>query len=64
MSASFQRIAWNSAIALAELAPLERVPARRLVGALRQPDRQRGDADAAGIEHLHRLQEALRRARR
>ena len=44
---------------LAELAALLRVVARRLVGALREADRQRGDADAAGVEHLQRVDEAL-----
>ena len=43
----------------AELLPLEGVAARRLVGALGQADGQRGDADAAGVEHLQRLDEPL-----
>ena len=43
----------------AELLPLEGVAARRLVGALGEADGQRGDADAAGVEHLQRLDEAL-----
>ena len=38
---------------------LERVAAGGFVGALRQADRQRRDADAAGIEHLQRLDEPL-----
>ncbi len=37
----------------------KRVVAGRFVGALRQADRQRRDADAAGVEHLQRLDEAL-----
>ena len=44
---------------LAERLALLRVAERRLVGALRQADRQRRDADAAGVEHLHRVDEAL-----
>ena len=31
----------------------------RLVSALREPDRQRRNPDAAGVEHLHRVHEAL-----
>ena len=44
---------------LAELPALERVAPRRLVRALRQADRQRRDADAAGVEHLQRVDESL-----
>ena len=36
-----------------------RVAQRGLVGALREAHRQRRDADAAGVEHLQRLDEAL-----
>ena len=44
---------------LAELRALEGVAARGFVGALRQADRQRRDADAARVEHLQRVDEAL-----
>src|SRR6185295_152863 len=44
---------------LAELPPLLRVGARGFVGALREPDRERGDADAAGVEDLQRVDETL-----
>ena len=44
---------------LAELLALLRVAQRRLVGALRQADRQRRDPDAAAVEHLQRVDEAL-----
>ena len=59
MSASLCWIAWNSAIALAELLPLERVLARDVVRGLRDPDRLRGDPDPAAVERRHRDREAL-----
>ena len=44
---------------LPELRPHERVVARRLVGTLRQADRERGDADTPGVEHLQGVDEPL-----
>ena len=59
LSTSLARMLWKVADRLAELLPLERVGARGLVGALRQADGERRDADAAGIEHLQRVDEPL-----
>src|SRR5262249_55577702 len=44
---------------LAELLPHERIVPRRLVGALRQADRQRRDADPSCVEDLQRVDEPL-----
>ena len=44
---------------LAERLALLRVAQRRFVGPLREPDRQRGDANPPGIQDLHRVDEAL-----
>src|SRR4051812_5531666 len=44
---------------LAECFTVARVAEGRFVRTLRQSDRQRGDADAAGVEHLHRVDEPL-----
>ena len=44
--------------AVAELAPLERVLARGVVGRLGDAERLRGDADAAAVERRHRDAEA------
>ena len=44
---------------LAERVPLLCVFARDVVGRLRDPERLRGDADAAAVERVHRDVEAL-----
>src|SRR4030095_1107192 len=44
---------------LAKRPSLLRVRPSGLVGALREPDRQCGDADASGIEHLHAVHESM-----
>ena len=59
LSASFHWMRLELGDRLPELAPLLRVVERRFVGALRQADRQRGDPDAAAVEHLQRVDEAL-----
>ena len=59
LSASFHWIAWNEAIGWPNCRALGRVVARRFERALREADRQRGDADAAGVEHLQRVDEPL-----
>ena len=44
---------------LAELAALQRVVARRVVGGLGDAERLRRDADAAAVERRHRHREAV-----
>src|SRR5262249_47943893 len=44
---------------LPELAALLRVGSRRVVGPLGETNRQRGNADPSGVEHLQRVDEAL-----
>src|SRR3989442_4110441 len=44
---------------LAELLPHERIVARRLVRALREPDRERRNANPSRVEHLQRVDESL-----
>ena len=58
MSASFHWIAWKSPIRLPNCSPLERVRARDVEGGLRDPERLRGDPDAAAVERRHRDAEA------
>ena len=59
MSASLNWIAWKRGDRLAELLALLRVGEREVVGALREADAHRGDRDAAAVEDLEELVEAL-----
>ena len=58
MSASSHCTPWNSAIGLAELAPLPGIVERRLEPGLGDADGERGDADPALVEHAHHHVEA------
>ena len=64
MSASWNWIAWNVAIGLPNCCRSRRVGGGEVVGALREADAHRRDRDAAAVEDLQELPEALRRAGR
>ena len=58
-STSLARMLWNVPIGCPNCFRSKRIAARGFVRALRQSDRERRDADAAGVEHLQRVDEAL-----
>ena len=64
MSASFAAHGLERGDRLAEGVAALRVLERLLERALREADRQRGDADPADVEHLEELLQPLARARR
>ena len=59
MSASLNATAWNFAIGLPNCLRSLAYACREVVRALSQPDAHRGDGDAAAVEDLEELLEAL-----